>query len=389
VTHHMSSLRRRVPTVLAMMLVAALTAGVVGCGSDDDESTASGRAETNATTDSVREAQATVEKFSTLPESINYTEKLSEPVAGKNIYLAKPGVPVGEELAKGATAAAKALGLNLHIVNTGVTPASTKAAFQQIVNAKPTPDGVFLSGQEPALWSTELEQLDAMGVPVIASAVAGYKGFSAIKGRGIKVEDWQAGGRLAANYVHAQNKGEGKVVFFDLANYPVLNEGVGRGFADEYKRLCPTCPFERVAVQASTIGTTLPAAVVSYVQKNPDTKWIMTGIGDMLIGVPPALKAAGLADKVSAVSYSATAPNYKYVQDGDVQKAIIGYANLEGTWAMVHELSEAMVGQEPEQPEQPLQVITKDNMDFDVAEGWPGAVDYQQQFKALWPGVDK
>lgn len=378
-------------SVLAVAAVAVLGTAV-GCGSSDSStssnaSTGSSTSSSGTTAESasLKYANEQVAKYSALPGSIGYKQQLSGPVTGKNVYFLKPGVPVGEEIAKGIVPAAKLLGINLKILNAGTTPDTYKAALQQVVNAKPKADGLIISGQEPSFYTTEMKKLEAQGTPVVASSIAKYEGIPVVKGRVIKVEDWQFGGRLAADYIYSQNKGEGNTVFFDLANYPILNEGVGKGFSEEYKKLCASCKFSRVAVQASTIGTQLPGIMASYIQKNPDTKWIFAGIGDMLIGVPQALKAAGLADKVKAVSYSGTPPNYQYLKNDQVQTAIIGYANIEGAWAMINEISQAMRGDTVEQPVQPEQIITKPSLaDFDVAAGWPGAKDYEAQFKVLW-----
>jgi ribose transport system substrate-binding protein len=397
-TYLASHARRRVPTLLALGAMAVLLALLAGCGSSDDDSNsgssgaetvASAGEESGSAEGGIAEAKAQVEKYSGLPKSINYTEKLTKSVAGKNVYLSKPGVPVGEEVAKGVTAGAAELGIKLRVVDAGVTPESYKAAMQQIINANPKPDGIIFSGQEPSFFAAEMKQIEEAGIPVVASSVVSQS--KAIKGRGIKVEDWYAGSALAADYVLSQTNGEGHVVVYDLANYPILLEGSGKGFTEEYERLCPGCSIERVAVRAEDIGTKLPGQVVSYIQKNPKTTWLFTGIGDMLIGVPQALKAAGLGDKVQAISYSGVAPNYEYILNGG-QTAMSGYANIEGGWAMVNEIAQAMVGQEVEQPKQPLQIITKDDVEAHpewVDAGWPGAEHYEEQFRALWADVAK
>ena len=131
----------------------------------------------------------------------------------------------------------------------------------------------------------------------------------------------------------------------------------------------------------------LPGIITSYLQKNPETKWIFAGIGDELIGVPQALQAAGISG-VSALSYSATEPNYQYVEAGQLQKGIIGYPNKMSAWIMVNQIAQAINGQEVQEVPIPLQVITKENIDPEwVKTGWPGVENFEQQFEELWANV--
>lgn len=374
--------------LLAGLGLVLLLALVSGCGSDDKEGStgsASATAPASGASDSasVAEAQAIVDEYAGSPTSIGYTAKLETSVEGKVVYFPQCGVPVCGEIAKGAEEAAAVLGVDFKIVDAGNTPESYKAAMQQILAAEPPADGVAFTGIEPQFVSSEISQLEERGVPIVSSSVATTT--PAIKGRGIKIEDWRLSGKIAAAYVTSQSEGKAKTVFFDLANFPILNEGIGKGFIEEYEKLCAGCELERVAVQADTIGTALPGQVVSYIQKHPDTTWIFAGIGDMLLGVPQALKAAGLDHKVEAIAYSATEPNYQYVADDNVQTAIAAVSNRGAGWAIMHEAALAMAGQEVEQPEQPQQLLTKDTIDeFDWKLGWPGDPDFEEKFKALW-----
>ena len=69
-------------------------------------------------------------------------------------------------------------------------------------------------------------------------------------------------------------------------------------------------------VAAAGIGKTIPGAIVSYLQRNPDTEYVALAVNDFSVGLPAALKGAGLADKVKVISRAPTAAEHDRDRQG-------------------------------------------------------------------------
>ena len=104
-------------------------------------------------------------------------------------------------------------------------------------------------------------------------------------------------------------------------------------------KLCPGCKVSVQTTNFSTgIGTTDPAQIVSYLQRNPDTDYIVVGIGDATAGIPEALAAADLAGKVKIVTRLADTINFKDIQSGTETMGVTE-ETYEIGWRMVDALA--------------------------------------------------
>jgi ABC-type sugar transport system substrate-binding protein len=106
----------------------------------------------------------------------------------------------------------------------------------------------------------------------------------------------------------------------------------------------------------------------------------------MNIGVPQALKAAGLADKVKIVSQSGGAANYQYIKDGSEAADLFQDINYTG-YRMADAVARAFAGQDEGADEVPLMFITPQNISsatFAADKSWTAFPDTLAQFKKIW-----
>jgi ribose transport system substrate-binding protein len=68
---------------------------------------------------------------------------------------------------------------------------------------------------------------------------------------------------------------------------------------------CPECSVDEIAVTGEELAAgTVPAKVVAFLQSHPEVNYVDGAFGNLTLGVGPALKTAGYAEKVKLVTGS-------------------------------------------------------------------------------------
>ncbi|MEU0246919.1 substrate-binding domain-containing protein [Streptomyces sp. NPDC006235] len=326
-------------------------------------------------------ARAALAKHSERPATISVTEPVGKPIPkGKKIDFILCGVQSCKDLADFFTEAAKELGWQVKQIATQGTPESVQAAYEQAVRDKP--DAVVASGFPRAVYAKQLAQLKAAGIPVIqsnADDVAG-DGISLLK-NGPK--DVGVQGEMLASWVVSNSGAKADTVYFDLPAYTILKP-VKDSFAAKYKEWCEGCALDNVDVPITAVGKDMPDRVVSYLRSHPKVTHVVFSLGLLNVGVPAALKTAGITGKHIVVNVG-DAQNYQYIQGGLTDGAM-ALNSHETAWLQADALARHFTGQ-PMAVDQkaalPNMLVTKDNLpsadgDFPIVE------DYEKQFKALW-----
>lgn len=326
-------------------------------------------------------ARAALAKYSERPATISVTEPVGKAIPkGKKIDFILCGVQSCKDLADFFTEAAKELGWQVKQIATQGTPESVQAAYEQAVRDKP--DAVVASGFPRAVYAKQLAQLKAAGIPVIqsnADDVTG-DGISLLK-NGPK--DVGVQGEMLASWVVSNSGAKADTVYFDLPAYTILKP-VKDSFAAKYKEWCDGCALDNVDVPITAVGKDMPDRVVSYLRSHPKVTHVVFSLGLLNVGVPAALKTAGITGKHIVVNVG-DAQNYLYIQGGLTDGAM-ALNSHETAWLQADALARHFTGQ-PMTVDQkaalPNMLVTKDNLpsadgDFPIVE------DYEKQFKALW-----
>ncbi|MDK1346941.1 substrate-binding domain-containing protein [Streptomyces sp. 378] len=326
-------------------------------------------------------ARAALAKYSERPTTISVTEPVGKAIPkGKKIDFILCGVQSCKDLADFFTEAAKELGWQVKQIATQGTPESVQAAYEQALRDKP--DAVVASGFPRAVYAKQLARLEAAGIPVIqsnADDVAG-DGISLLK-NGPK--DVAVQGEMLASWVVSNSGAKADTVYFDLPAYTILKP-VKDSFAAKYKEWCEGCALDNVDVPITAVGKDMPDRVVSYLRSHPKVTHVVFSLGLLNVGVPAALKTAGITGKRIVVNVG-DAQNYQYIQGGLTDGAM-ALNSHETAWLQADALARHFTGQ-PMAVDQkaalPNLLVTKDNLpsadgDFPIVE------DYRQQFKALW-----
>jgi len=367
-------------------MLTAMALVLAACSSSKSKTTGttgtSGAAGTSAaSTDSgLAAAQALVAKYSQQPTQIPASTPIGKPIPkGKTVVFVSCGTPncsIEGGIIKQAT---DLLGWTLNVINTDGTPETQKAAFAQAVQQKV--NVVLYSAVDRATFAQYIPAFEANHTFLSACCITDPVGSNGI-GYAIDVPA-QTGviGQLMAAWIITQSNANAHTVYFNLPAFSILNTQ-GAAYADYFKQNCSKCTSDSVDIPVTALGKDVPTRIVSYLRAHPSVKWVTVSVDALAVGLPAALKAAGLTD-VQIVGEGATSTNLQYIQAGQ-QSASVAFPYYEVMWAMVDAAARyeagatvpASVGATP-------WLLIKSNAPAPT-DAFPTVKDYAQQFKALW-----
>jgi ribose transport system substrate-binding protein len=321
------------------------------------------------------------------PISINYKPgQLKGNPSGKKVIMVTNQTGGGQESAQIAQQAAKTLGINLSVVSIGNTATDITNAFNQIVSEDSTLDGLMVNAYDPTSWMPQFEQLKAAHIPMVFDAIDCSSAWNSyvvnIEGQCSGVAQASA---VPADWMIAASNGKpGNVVSFTSPGLGILITA-SNAFASGFHKLCPGCSLSTQPEALSSIGTTLPGAVVSYLQAHPSVKYVFMTFGDMMIGVPSAVQAAGLQG-IQFTTQSAAPTDVGYVKAG--QEASVAAYPLDFIYYVsMDAMARQMLHDNVAAAKSwifPTQLMTSQNVSTFDATGYattPGLVSY---FNKLW-----
>lgn len=391
--------RRAVPAVIAAIAIAG---SLAACGSSDSssttaatgtavaESTAPAAASTTAsTTASAASGSSAVEAAKTFlaPHATDpVTWKgpdTSPPLAkGKHIvYLSvAPTNPAVQTLEKGAKEVAGVLGwkfTNINVQNQNLLP-----AVQQAVNLHP--DGIYLSFSDPDTAAEAYKALGTSKIPVIANGVStGYANFPGITH--IVDVSYPLQGELSAAAAAKLSNGDAHLGVLTLKGGKSSAEEIAgiKGYFAEHgggKLEGITYVDQGILFDPPKIGQ----AAVAFLQAHPQITQLFVVFDGVAAELAPAIKQAGLADKVSILSTEGDAINIAQIRSGGVQAADSVWPYAWASWAAFDDFNRIFNKVDPPADDGvPLREFTKDNL-YEGDGYWNGDFDFRSKYKTLW-----
>lgn len=359
--------------------LAVATLVVAGCAGDDTAGTATTDDASSGSGIDVEQASADLDAVIGTSDEIVLDEVGAPIPTGLTVDFITCPVAICTEVGNGVRDAAESLGWSVRVIPNDQTPAGYQEAWNQI--AQDPSDGVVNSG--PALpYEAITAQMEQAGVPVVSSTSP-----SPVGGRLISVIASSEGvaleGATQANWV-IRDAGEPvtSVYVYDPA-IPALVEA-WPGYQEAMAQNCPACEVEVLEVSAAQIGPALAQQVVSYLQSNPDVQYASFGLGDLAIGVPGAIRAAGLEEQATLTTRAATPANLADVQGGGMTAALTSEI-YESGWRTIDKLARQAAGADIGEP-YPLGVnrlITAENLPEDITVPYT-LPSYQESFTTAW-----
>ena len=325
------------------------------------------------------ELASRIAKYEAVPSKILETTPVSKKATpGKTLDVLVCGVPVCTEFNNAAAQAAALLGWKVHRIDLGTSPQDFVNAYSQAVRDKP--DMVIGSGLPRSLFNTQLNQLEAMHIPVIEWS----SGITPVPGKIWVTTDnplYQASGVLLAELVAYDSQLKGQMVTYSVAQYP-MTELMVHTLQQYGPKICPTCKFNLQEVPVTDIGSLGPT-VTGYIQQHPGTKYVFCGFGDLCQGVGEALKAAGLSD-VKVLTRDSSTTDFQNIKNG-LEWAALPLPIYETGWQIIDLAQRIFNGDNTSNTRlSPLQVVMNSSISSPSSTTIGAAPDFESEYKALW-----
>jgi len=370
--------------ITSAVLISACSSSSSSTTTSSSTSTSSASATSGGSSSAgVAAAQAYEQQFLTSPTSIGISTPLkSKPPTGKLLVGLDSGSGSAVVLAKYWAQAAADLGWKYKDLQSGTTPASQQAAMASAIQLNPA--GILTSGIPNSTLTTQLALAAQKGIWVNSSADTSPDSgamYDTSISNPAQLAQW---GKMVAAYVVVQSKGKAVIQEFTLPIFPILVD-FDTSFDASIKTWCPACTITTTAQQGSAIGTTTPSAVVSAVTRAPSTNWLIFDLGDLAIGVPAALAAAGLHG-LQIGGLTADTPNIAGLKNG-TEDVWTAYSLPIVAYRQVDSFARKFEGIPILDAPLPTQLMTPQNVNSLVEDSqgnYVGVADYRAAFLKLW-----
>jgi ribose transport system substrate-binding protein len=369
----------------------SLVLGVAACSSGATASSSSGATvassgEAASSGINVAGAQAIVDKYLNPPQSLGLPPLSKKPPTGKYLITLETPQAVSTEKDEAIAQAAALLGWKYQRIPIGTEANGAQSAFELALQRNPS--AVHFSGTPASQVAAQLKMAQQQGVIAISDSTTDTPAAPVIStslDSDAQVEQW---GEMTGAYVVAQSKAPTTIAVFTISAYPILQVYTS-SFQNTVMKYCPACHVNVVAQTVTDLGTTTPQSVVSTVERSPQTKWVIFSFGDLSLGVPAALQAAGLTKQVKIGGETPSAANLQALRNG-TEAVWAGFATSILGWRVVDMLARYFDGDSLAAANSallPTQLLTPGNIGqakFDSGGYYVGVTDYQAQFKKLW-----
>lgn len=364
--------------VLAAIMAAALALG--GCSSSSDSTGGDGGDRGSGKADStvLSDAAAQVDKYTAEQAPIAVEPLKEKPAPGKKVSILVCPTPSCQEQAKAVSAGARKLGWIPTIYTSQLTPESYQSTWNRMLQSPP--DALFYQGLLPnSFIKDQLAKVKELGIPAVASGTAEKPNdvMRAVVANGAQIA---FSGTLIGDSIVVDAKGAAKAVFVSDPTLAFLDP---EKVAVKKELTAAGGSLDVLDISGAEIGKAVPTQITSYLQSHPDVKYVVFPNADFGLGLPQALKAAGLRVKIA--SFAPNAADLKDIKDGNQWISVAVEVEASG-YRAIDTMARMLEGSHFDPlPVGYHQILNKDNItQTSVSPATPGSPD--QFFKAWHVG---
>ena len=388
--------KRRVSVwALCVLMVVAILAITTGCGSSDDSSSDTTAADTSAasspsapaTTSAgdarIEQAKAAVAQYSKEQPPLDIPP-LPGPAGKKTAAWVFCTLPTCQ--ADAAKEALTALGWNFKLVpwDFAKAPADFVKAFENALQMKPAFIGVPMVFP-PEVIAKQMAEAKAAGIPVIHVTSTTGVGDNVIACMSCAPQ-LNKTARLQVDVALADAGGKTGIVYGYDPTLLTFVEQFLPAAKDEVEKLSPESSYDTLKLSLAQPPAQNAAAIVNYVQRHPDVKYVLLAASELASGLPQALSAAGLSDKVKFITQAPQPTDLEEIAKGQ-EFASVAAEDASSMWRAADAAARyAIDGKIPDDLVYPVgwhQIVTKDNVPK-VTSTLVQPTDYQETFKQVW-----
>jgi len=363
-----------------MSLPVLLAFGLAACGSSGD-STSGG--------DSSAALASAPAPLTTAPTKITNTTPLAKaPSAGKTFFWLQCELPICDKIGGGVKAATKTAGWDFKslVFKASDPGGGLESALQQ------KPDVIGITGIPSAAIKSQLKAAAKAGVPVVTCS-PGPEEPSAETYAAICSQTTGPDGENLAKWAIKDSGGDAHTVMVTIPSFPSLQTTVD-GLNSTMKKYCTGCSTGELELTVDDLaGGQVASKLVAYLQSHPDTNYVVFNFADLEIGVPEALKGAGLDKNVKLIGNGAGPQQFEALNKGNgMDAAWVAYPAVYEGWQLVDAALRVVDGGTVPDGYQ-KEIAALPSYIVDTAEGakalapsydYAGPAGYEDQFETLW-----
>jgi ribose transport system substrate-binding protein len=375
---------------IATVAAAAAAVTMAACSSSGS-TTAAGTSAGGSSTSSAggsgnAEASAFLQKAEATPTGIGYSTPISKKAPTNiKVVVLEANVPIAHRIDQERAAAAKALGWSYSSILVGNGPEDAAKAMSQALDQKP--NFIFEAGYNMSAYGDQIARAQSMGVKIIAQCITDDPSGPLIAVDCDKTStDLMA--KASAAYIASHGTGHDDIQLMDTSSFPI-DAYYNKQLTAHLKAWCSGCKVSTIEFQLSDLGTKLPGMVVSAIQRDPKTDYLVAPFGDAMTGVEPALQAAGVSGSLKIGGYLPGVAQYKALRDKTNAFWVMDQTPIAG-WREMDIAVRAAVGDPitTVTDSAPVsQLFTPDNIStavFDQQGFWLGTHNFADDYKKLW-----
>jgi ABC-type sugar transport system substrate-binding protein len=364
--------------LVGVIVLGAALVALAACG--DSESSGGSAAQGGGP--GVAEAQSLAEKATTRPTSIGLEAAIGKEVpAGKKVVFISCGVEACEIQGDIIKQGAADLGWTAEAIGTDGSPEQLQNAFETAL--RQGADAVILNAVNRDAVAKQIAKAEQQGVAFVTCCSIEAEGDGILRNVGGKENSARIGENLAAQIV-AESNGKANTVFVNISAFQILQALAGQ-LESSYKQFCADCAYATLDIPATSLGKDAPDRIVSYLRSHPQVNYVVLSVSNALgAGLPAALKAAGLADKVKLVGQSGDTLTFQDMAAGNIE-SVVPFDYYAVDYLMLDALARHFAGVPVEPAQPPMWIVTPDNMPAEAMEGlFPVVESYRDEFNQLW-----
>jgi len=291
--------------------------------------------------------------------------------------------------AEGVQQAAELLGWTVTVFDGKGDPVEWNKAATQAINSGV--DAIILAAADPVPMKASLDLAAEKGIAVGTTGV----GIAAADGVAFDVgADYGYWGTTLGSWIVADSKGSAKLLQTVDKEFASQNDIVAE--MNKVVESCSGCEVvDTEQFVVTDLGNGLGQRIANTLQSNPDITYVNGAYDSAAADMVPAIKNAGLGDRVKLVSCVGAPQNLGFVADDDLQKVDIVQDDIYLGFAAVDQLNRLFAG-EPlwETPGEtnekllyaegaPSKLLTSENIG-DPETPWTAENDYVARYTELW-----
>ena len=332
---HRPRLGRRTSWIGTAVSVLALLLAASACDSTSD---ASAGPVDNA---GLEAAKATVAKAAVRPTEITVTTPIDKPIpTGKKITFVSCGVEACAIQGPILAEAAATLGWTVDQVATDGSPEKVQGAIDAAI--RNGSDAVILNAADKDAYAKQIAEAEAAGVQFVTCCSLATAGDGILYNTATDKQNGPIGDDLAAEVV-SDSGGKADALYVNISAFQIL-EQVGKTFEEGMEKYCSSCSVDSIDIPLTSLGKDAPDRIISYLRSHPDVNYIALSVTDALgSGLPAALKAAGLSDKVTIVGQGGGSQNFADMKAGAID-ALVPFDAYSVDYLMIDALARHWAG---------------------------------------------